>query len=138
MVLYRHEATELLKNRITVKRYRKDNIMNNTRIISRLNSADSLDFYAVKDEQCYYIFTRKFRPQLYDHFKNGVAIHNLFDFSRANGNVIIYNTLEQLRVHLRYIEKEYGIKLLKEKKNTRRYKERYFTDIRRYEEELTA
>lgn len=112
--------------------------MNNTMIISRLNTTNSLDFYAVKDEQSFYIFTRKFRPQLYNHFKNGVSLYRLFDFSRANGSEIVYNTLEQLRVHLRYIEKEYGIKIFKEKKNTRKYKDRNFVDFNNYEDELTA
>ncbi len=84
---------------------------NNTIITGRFNpGSEALDFYSEYNGEHYYIFTRKHKVPLFNHFRKGVSIHKRHDFSKAHGNEVIINTLVKMKSALKHIEKEYDVR----------------------------
>ena len=93
--------------------------MKNTTIKCRIDSkSGNLDFYAECSGESRYIFTRKFRKTLFGYFKNGVSVYKLFELGRAHGNEVVINTTLQLREALKYLEKEYGIQIFDNRRDS--------------------
>ena len=89
----------------------------NTIIKAKPNRSKGLiDFYAECNSTSYYIFSRKYRSVLYNHFKKGVLISNLFDYGKINGNQTLISTIEYMRSCLKSMEKEYQIQFLGDKR----------------------
>ena len=102
-----------LLKKIKTNAEREKIMKNNTYIIGNYNrNNNQIEFYAVQNGSRYYIFSRKYKQSLYEYFKNGIAMRNLFSDSRAKRNISIANILEQLRSHLKYVEKENDIILM--------------------------
>lgn len=102
--------------------------MKDARIIGKLNiEHNCIDFYANAGNEEIYIFTRKYKKSLYSYFCNGVPMRDLFDYSKVRRNKAATKTLDQLRTYLRFVEKEYSVKLFNEKSTMKvpRYERRY-------------
>lgn len=97
--------------------------MKNAKIFGTLNDRNNLiDFYAEDGQEKVYIFSRKYRHSLYDFFRNGISTRNLFDFTKTHRNDVVINTILQLRTHLRYIEKEYGVVIFEKRGDNKKPK----------------
>lgn len=90
--------------------------MKNVKIIGTLNERCNLiDFYAEDGQERVYIFSRKYRTNLFNYFRKGISTRNLYDFTKTRRSSVVINTMLQLRTHLRYIEKEYGVAILEKR-----------------------
>lgn len=81
-------------------------------------------FYLCHEGEEYYLFTQSYRRGVTAYFCRGVTCDKALDFGKARHDTAVKNTMEKLPSYLRYIEKEYGIEVLRKtvKKNRRLYK----------------
>jgi hypothetical protein len=79
-------------------------------------------FYLVADGKEYYLFRQNYRRSVAEYYRCGVTVNEAINFGRSKHNTALINTMEKLPAYIRYIEKEYGIEVLKQtaKKNNRR------------------
>ena len=77
--------------------------------------AKVLDFFAEDEQERVYIFSRKYRTNLFNYFRKGISTRNLYDFTKTRRSSVVINTILQLRTHLRFIEKEYGVEILEKR-----------------------
>ena len=71
---------------------------------------DVHEFYLIADGEKYYLFEQKFYKSNHYYFKNGVAVKDVGDFSKAK-TVTIRNTLEKLPKYLKKVSKRYGVEI---------------------------
>ncbi|MGN0682048.1 MAG: hypothetical protein ACI4WS_08170 [Oscillospiraceae bacterium] len=79
-----------------------------------------LNFYAVSGESSLFIFSRKYNNEVSRYFRNGVPVSEVFNFSKANRKPAVMNIMEQLPVYIRFVEREYGVELLRKRAVNRR------------------
>lgn len=90
--------------------------MKNVKIIGTLNERSNLiDFFAEDEQESVYIFSRKYRTNLFNYFRKGISTRKLYDFTKTHRSSVVINTMLQLRTHLRFIEKEYGVAILEKR-----------------------
>ncbi len=88
------------------------------------STRDSLNFYVKASGRDYFLFKQRFDFPTYRRFKKGVEIGDAFSpKNRRRSSPTLEKVCEKLPGHIRYIEQEYGIPLL-------RYEKGYF-DARR-------
>lgn len=82
---------------------------------------DTHGFYLKVNGKEYFLFSQNYRRSVKDYFGYGVMLRNALDHTRAKGNSAILRTMEKLPSHIQYIEREYGIAILRQtvKKNAR-------------------
>lgn len=71
-------------------------------------------FYMTDGGKSYYLFSQKFRRGVHDYFCRGVPLRAATDFTRAHRNFAVGKTMERLPVAIKYVEKEYGISVLRQ------------------------
>ena len=81
-----------------------------------------LDFYLQQDGESYYLFNQRYRSDLHNWFKNGVALSQALRSVKRGIPTTVANVAEKLPAYIRYIEKEYDITVLEQ---TRRKKPSY-------------
>ena len=74
-----------------------------------------LNFYAVTGEQSLFIFSRKYNNEVSCYFKNGVPVSEVFNISKVYRRPAVRNIMEQLPVYIRFVEREYGVELLRKR-----------------------
>ncbi len=76
-------------------------------------------FYLAQGREEYFLFHQNFRRGVKEYFGRGVSINEAFNFSRSHHNTALIHTMEKLPAYIKYVEKEYGIEVLKQtaKKN---------------------
>ena len=76
-------------------------------------------FYLVSEGIKYFLFHQSFRRGVKEYFGRGVSINEAFNFGRSHHNTALIHTMEKLPAYIKYVEKEYGIEVLKQtaKKN---------------------
>ena len=79
-------------------------------------------FYLAQGGEEYFLFHQSFRRGVKEYFGRGVSIDEAFNFGRSHHNTALIHTMEKLPAYIKYVEKEYGIEVLKQtaKKNSRR------------------
>lgn len=80
----------------------------------------------------HFLFSQNYRRGVQEYFRSGVCLDDAMDFSRARGNSALIHTMEKLLSHIRYVEREYGITVLRktEQKNAKRRKRVAFPTFR--------
>ena len=93
-------------------------------IYCKTTSKGKQTFYLFAEGNAHYLFTQNFRRGVKEYFEHGVSLSEALDFSRAKRNASIIHTMEKLPSSIRYIEREYGLKVLKKtvQKNSKTYK----------------
>lgn len=71
-------------------------------------------FYLEACGKTYYLFSQNFRRGVKEYFSQGVHIDAAMDFSRARHNTAVINTMRKLPSYIKYIEKEYGLEVLRQ------------------------
>ena len=69
-------------------------------------------FYINHQGKEYYLFSQNYHQSVNTLFSNGVSILKVFDFKIAKGNYNVKKTISKMRMYIRYIEKEYDLKIL--------------------------
>ena len=79
-------------------------------------------FYLVSEGREYFLFHQNFRRGVAEYYRYGVTVNEAINFGRSKHNTALINTMEKLPAYIKYVEKEYGIEVLKQtaKKNNRR------------------
>lgn len=72
-----------------------------------------LDFYLETKTENHYLFSQTFSNELYNLFKGGMSLDKALDCSQANRNKSILKVIDKLPSHIRYIEQEYGLTILR-------------------------
>ncbi len=70
-------------------------------------------FYLVAAGQEYYLFRQNYRRGVNDYFCDGVNLDRALDFSKARRDEAIVKTMRKIPVYIKYIEKCYGIEILR-------------------------
>ena len=70
-------------------------------------------FFINANGETHFLFSQNFRRGVKDYFERGVRIDEAINFKRANGNSAIIHTMEKLPTYIRYVEREYGMEVLK-------------------------
>lgn len=70
-------------------------------------------FFINVNGETHFLFSQNFRRGVKDYFERGVRIDEAINFKRANGNSAIIHTMEKLPSYIRYVEREYGMEVLK-------------------------
>ena len=82
-------------------------------IICRPTDTGMHSFYLSTGNASYFLFSQHFRRGVNRYFSDGVCLDETMDFSRAKGDSAIIRTMEKLPSHIRYIEREYDIEILR-------------------------
>lgn len=83
---------------------------------------DIHEFYLIADGEKYYLFEQKFYMSNHYYFKNGVAVKDVGDFSKAK-TVTIRNTLEKLPKYLKKVSRRYGVEIKNKSQSKPRMKQ---------------
>ena len=75
-----------------------------------------LNFFVSTSGEKHYLFSCAYSERTEEHFKGGVFLDNAIDRTRAGGNSGILHVMDKLPSHIRYIEREYGLKILRKTK----------------------
>ncbi len=104
----------ILYNEIT-KEQEGDFKMKNYIICKRTERAKT-SFYLVFNNAEYYLFTQNYRKGVKDYFLNGATIDEALDTGKGRFDSALMKTMEKMPAYIRYIEKEYGITVLRQTK----------------------
>ncbi len=76
-------------------------------------------FYINYNGKDYYLFTQDYHKGVNNYFSRGVSLDKALNCRTANGDFRVMKTMEKLKPYIKYIEKEYNIKILKNTINRR-------------------
>ena len=76
-------------------------------------------FYLTDGGCEYYLFSQDYRKSVKEFYSSPISLDRALDFS-FGFNSAIRRTMEKLRVYIPYIEKEYGISVLRKTKKAKR------------------
>ena len=98
--------------------------MKKATIYCRTTAKGVQTFYVVVDGDEHFLFSQHYRVGVRNYFRNPKSIDQALDFSCAKGNAALVHTMEKLPSYIRYVEREFGIEVLKKthRKNERAYK----------------
>jgi hypothetical protein len=71
-------------------------------------------FFVRHEGRNYYLFSQKYYKQVQDYFAGGVTVSDALDFSKTHRNAMLIKTMQKLPSHIKYIEQEFGITVLKQ------------------------
>ena len=89
----------------------------------------TLDFYVFTGKEDHYLFRQSFRPSLWNRYRYGVALDKALDWARCGNVPPQQKVCEKLFKAIHYVEKEYGIRLLRRSKKDSRRKRREVDEI---------
>ena len=70
-------------------------------------------FYLRAAGESYYLFSQEFRRGVKDFFSSELPLDAAIDFSRAGKDRAVIRTMKKIPAYIKYIEKEYGIEVLR-------------------------
>lgn len=73
-------------------------------------------FYLITDGGEYFLFSQNYRKGVQNYFSKGVRLDQARNYSKSNSDTAIMKTMSKLPMYIKYIEKEYGICILKQTK----------------------
>lgn len=93
-----------------------------TTIFCRITAKGVHSFFLEACGERHFLFSQGYRHGVNAYFREGVRLDSALDFSRANGDSAIIRTMEKLPAAIRYVEREYGLTVLRQtaRKNARR------------------
>lgn len=80
------------------------NSKNTTWIVCQNSSQKGIiNFYMLRGECSYYLFSQKYRHSIWDFFRNGVLFEKALDYGKAKHDVAIINVMQRIRRHISYM-----------------------------------
>ena len=86
----------------------------NTRIYCLTTDKEIQSFYLEAEGETHYLFSQQYKRGVKEYFGSGVHIDAAMDFSRARHNAAILHTMRKLPSYIKYVEKEYGLEVLRQ------------------------
>ena len=74
----------------------------------------TLSFYLCTDEGRYYLFSNEYRKGVANFFQFGLRLDAAHDFSKCRYDTAVTKVLSKFPSYIKYIEKEYGISVLRQ------------------------
>ena len=101
--------------------------MKNT-IYCKTTSKATHSFYLKSEGNEYFLFSQDYRKGVNDYYKGGVSLDRAADFTKSKFDSAVMLTMSKIFMYIKYIEKEYGIQVLKQtiKKNNKYNKSRLY------------
>ena len=101
--------------------------MKNT-IYCKTTSKGTHSFYLKNEGNEYFLFSQEYRKGVNDYYKLGVNLDKAADFTKSKFDSAIIRTMSKIFMYIKYIEKEYGIEVLRQtmKKNKKYSKSRMY------------
>ena len=92
------------------------------RIFCRTTAKGVSSFYVSVDGETLFLFSQNYHSGVRHYFRGPISVTRAIDFSCAKGNKALLRTMEKLPAYIRYVEREYGVEVLKQtkRKNARR------------------
>ncbi len=75
-----------------------------------------LDFYVTIGNKRYFLFKQGYRTALEKYFSKGVIIKDAINLTKAKCNEGLAHVMRKFPSYLKYVEKEYGVSILGNKK----------------------
>ena len=91
----------------------------------------TLYFFVLAYGERHYLFSQPFRPSLWSRYRFGVLLDEALDWSKCHGLPAEVKVREKIFKSIPYIEKEYGLALLRRSKKASRR-------VRREDDEIAA
>lgn len=85
----------------------------NSFIYSKTTDKNVQSFYLVFNNKDYFLFAQKYFKGVKNYFYNKVLLNDAFDFAKSNHDNALMRTMKKLPLYIKYIEREYGIQVLK-------------------------
>ena len=82
-------------------------------IYCRTTAKGVQSFFINSNGENHFLFSQNFRRGVKEYFERGVSIDQAINFARARGNSAVMHTMEKLPSYIRYIEREYGLEVLR-------------------------
>ncbi len=76
-------------------------------------------FYLVSDGREFLLFCQNYRKGVQNYFGKGVTIEQALAYAKSNGDTAVIKSMDKIPSYLRYLEKEYGIVVLKKTRNNK-------------------
>ena len=70
-------------------------------------------FFINANGETHFLFSQNFRRGVKEYFERGVRIDEAINFARAKGDNAVMRTMEKLPSYIRYVEREYGMEVLR-------------------------
>ena len=77
-------------------------------------------FFLVVNGQKYYLFSQNYRKGVHAYYSKGVPLTQAVNYSKTHNDSALIRTMSKLPMYIKYVEKEYGIEVLKRTKKKRR------------------
>ena len=90
-----------------------------TKVYSTTTPQGDHNLYLKANGKEYFLFSQNYYKTVSDFYGREVSLDRALDFSASTGKAV-RKTMEKLRAYIPYIEKEYGVSVLKKTKHARR------------------
>lgn len=75
-------------------------------------------FYLVLGAEEFFLFSQAYRKGVDDYYRGGVFLNDAINYSKAHKDCAITRTMSKIPTYVRYIEKEYDVKVLEKTKRS--------------------
>ena len=81
-------------------------------------------FYVKVQGETHFLFSQDYRRGVKEYFGNPISVDKALRFAGARGDRAIMRTMEKLPAYIRYVEREYGVEVLRktQRKNAEQHK----------------
>ena len=107
-----------------------------TTIQCQMNKIGGHVFYISHKGINYMLFNQRYHKGVEQAFKDGLDLYHSLDPKTAKGDIAILKTISKMKIYIKYIEKEFKVKILnnsinkgiinKKKQYKEKYKDYYF------------
>ncbi len=88
----------------------------NTTIYCKPTAKGIHSFYLIVGSEEFFLFSQAYRKGVEEYYGRGVCIDVSMNYSRAHKDSAIIRTMGKIPIYVKYIEKEYKIKILEQTK----------------------
>ena len=98
------------------------------KILCKITEQGTHSFFLKKDRTDYYLFSQNYRKGVHKYYARSVPFNEAIDFSRSKHDSAILRTMEKIKTHTKYIEKQYNIVICQKSQRRRNVRPFDFTD----------
>ena len=89
------------------------------KIVCKTTPSGKNNLYLTVDGRDIFLFSQDYRKTVSDFYQNPICVDRALDYSVSTG-IVVRKTMDKLRVYIPYIEKEYGVSVLKKTKKSQK------------------
>ena len=91
----------------------------NATVFSKITAPGEQSLYLKASGREFYLFSQNYRRAVKEYYSSPITLDRALDYSCSNG-LPVRKTMEKLRAYIPYIEREYGVSVLKKTKKAKR------------------